>query len=1028
MEFFAPWIRLVIFAIFTFIGTISTFILSDVFNEKYFTDAGVLKEIPDNISYVHAANVIVVIIQIFATIMCAIKVIQIPHDVKNNDNNSVVWNTHEAVLLLIAAGVNSNLLAEKFFNSNFFVSVYVDGGDDALIGNEQFHDIIRLTMIYTRLGASAIAWMFFGFNMVFRTKNQYWSQPPSDPMEWISRIAVSFIFISQIIYSTIHFVQLHPDSIKKLFPSETNNFVNERHLEFISENISDLSLAIIGFIITWVSVPPSDNVNSLATTEIFNTLFLGFYGAMSAVRSAFAIHFLKGDINTAWVPLVVFIVGAVVSVGAKVISNRSNFRTVAIDQIVIFYNAIGQNYSIISLIWKLSLAAGMSAMFIAMFSTQAQWFTFDITPGAIPNATIGVAEHIIEDVYDFGQSAFDLIKDLDPCRWGTNNNHPLADLNIQYTGKDDIYGERPPNARQKNPFNIKDYDITKEGAICKCPVGKTDCSCNYINDIRDTIKNGKGGKESLVQRKEKIANDHLDSEMDRFDGNFSNWDDSSTYAKHLKKCHTIECDVVLGVAIASEVTIFAGDVIALFLPALSGVADTLAWLGQMANRIAHNIITYGIKIAKTLTGLAKRLSFLKPLVKLLVDIQKTIFKESFKMSLDLLIVYVPLIINGALCVLIAFWRRENVHKIFQTFGVIVTFYIPLTLLNASMYGLMFLFPHVIDDVVKIIPHQLFVVTSTEHVGFSLLRKAYLISTIGCFLLFVSSLLDDAYYLRKKAGKLRNAIREIFINKPTRTSVDMWDGYNDEQVKRRSKIADAGWFTALTVSIAVPVLFVLAYHYDWEFVKIRYGPAGPLLNVVNAFHGHTNMLQNTQNHVDFVDENSLCGLIGKAVKLAIQETIGVLDGLAREIATKLETFVESVFHLSSIISEFEDVGTKGINFLEETWQTAEKTLVLIIPLLVTILITITTFALPRVNDNTKDEIERTSKQLILIGVYYNIALLIMLQQLFATISNLKLHIFYFRFESGPLVPIGFIASGLNAISLFSLYVNKIYSAQ
>ena len=1040
-EFIAPWVRLIMFAVFTFVGTMGSFILSDVFQEKYYTDGGLKPIETGSTEYVHVASIIVLIIQIFASIMCALKVIHVPHTPYKEPKSwaeKYMWETHEAVFLMIASGINSNLLAEKFFESDFFKSVYEDAPDSKLniIGNEEFHDFLRLAMIYSRFAFAAFAWIFIVYNLTVVASNQYWRQPPSDPMEWISLVSVSAIFITQIIYSSIHFIELHPESLKKQIPSDLPVMVEERHLEFISENISEVSLGFIGLALTWLSVADTDLVNSLATTEVFNTIFLGFYGAMYAVKSAFAVHFLKGDIDTAWVPLVVFAAGATLSIGARVIAHRSDIRTIGKDQIFMFYNAVGRNYSLISFMWRLALGGGIAAMLIAGFSTQAQWFTFQIVPGNIPNSTVRTAEHIIGNITDFGHDAFNLLKDLDPCRWGTDGNFQNVKPDIKYDGKDTKFGDRPDNIKPKNPFKMSNYDMTKppggQTDVCKCSNGHSECGCNYINQVNNKVTKGDSGKKSLVQKKEDIANDHLDREMASFQNpdkslNLSKWDDTSPYNDKLKECHSTECDIVLGIAIASETAIFVGDALS-FLPFVGEVAETAAWLGQMANRIGHNVVTYGIKLAKMLAGLAKRLKFLEPMIELLITLQKTAFKESFAMSLDLIIVYVPLMINGALCILIAFWRRENVHKMFQTYGVIVTFYIPLTLLNASMYGLMFLFPEVITDVVKIIPSELFTVVSTEHVGFSLLRKSYLMATIASFILFLSSLLDDAYYIRRKAGSLRKALRGVFKRQPTKTSVDMWEGYNDDEVRRRSKWVDMGWFQAFTISAAIPILFALSYSYEWKFVDMHYGPSGPLLKIVNAFHGHTNILQDTKAHNDFIDENSLCGLVGKMVGELIEEVITGLETIGKEIGTKLETFVESVFHFSDVISKFEGVGTKGIDILEETWDIAEKTLVLIVPLLLSILIAITTFILPRVNDEAADEIEKTVKQLTMIGIYYNVALIVMMQQLFSTITNLKLHIFYFRFIPGPLVTIGMIASGLNALSLFSLYVNKIYRAE
>jgi hypothetical protein len=103
-------------------------------------------------------------------------------------------------------------------------------------------------------------------------------------------------------------------------------------------------------------------------------------------------------------------------------------------------------------------------------------------------------------------------------------------------------------------------------------------------------------------------------------------------------------------------------------------------------------------------------------------------------------------------------------------------------------------------------------------------------------------------------------------------------------------------------------------------------------------------------------------------------------------------------------------------------------VLIVPLFTTILILLVTFIIPRTTKEHKEEATRTIRQIILIGIYYNVALMVMMQQLFSTISNMNLHVFYFEFKAGPLMPLGMIATGLNALSLFSLYVENVYRTE
>lgn len=1003
------------FASFTFMGTMATTILNDIMSEKSFQQGGLREIETDGYGYVHGANMVVITIQVFATIMCALKVIHVP---QQKLTSTYVWETHEAIFLMIAAGINSNLLVEKFFESKFFVSVYADVDPDSpfsFMDDEQFHQIMRDVMVYLRFIFAGIAWAFIVFNLTVKGTNQYKTQHPRG-LELISLAAVSAIFLVQGIYSVMHISELNPESLKRRFATDTPEIINGRHMEFVSENVSELSLAMIGFILTWYSPKNDDTANQLAATEVFNTMFLGTYGAMAAIRSAFALHILEGDVNTAWVPLMFYVLGATVSVGARVMENRTNLRQVASEQTVLFYRAVGQNYTLIGFLWKLSLALGIAAMLIATFSTQAQWFVFKFEAGKIPKNVAHVTGDILGTVTKYGEDAFQVIDKLNPCTWTPLSHPEVNDGKIEYGDSHLPFGPRPHP--EKSSFTMSDTDASK--LQCSCKGGSSDCTnCQYIDSIKSKITSDDG----LRTQKGKL-DEQMRRELNGMDGDFKKWDRETKYHEHLKKCHTIECDVVMGIAIAAETAIFASDVVA-FLPFVGGITKDLidggAWVAQQANRVAHNIITYGLRLSKVLTGLREKLDALEPLVTLLGRLQKEVFKARYEMSFDILVVYLPLFVNGALCFLIAFWRRENVHKLFQTYRVIVTFYLPLTLLNASMFGLMSIFPAVVDDIVRAVPKELFTVTPEEHVGFSLLRKAYMMSTIASFLLFVSTLLDDAYHIRNKAGILRRAMKEVATQKPAKTDAG--------PVELNTSYVDVGWLQAASITMIVPILFVLSYSYDWRFVDIQFGPAGPLLKVVNSFHSHASMLSDNGAHQDFVEENSLCGLIGKLVGKAISFAIKELDIFADVVGKQLAVFAESILHFGKIISSFEKVGTTGISVLTEVWAFAERILVLIIPMIASFLITVTAFILPRIdNEGAREEVEKTVKQLVMVGLYYNVSLLVMMTQLFATVSNVDLHVFYFKMNVGTLVPVGYICTFVNAVALFAIFVNSIYKAE
>jgi hypothetical protein len=1009
LELIGPYVRILVFNVFAFLGVMASFILSQVFEEKYYTEAGLFTILTGEYQYVHAANIIVRIIQIFACIMCATKIIEIPHGTYVKPKtvaDKYVWATHEAVFLIMASGIDSNDLSEKFFNNQFFVVIANDAAEASnsilFLNSESFHIIIKYVMIYSRIVCLAVGWVFIVYNLVVGGTNQFIRQPPTDPMELVALVTTTIMFFTQGVYGITHFVQLWPDSLVAVIQSiDTKQMIQERHLEFVTENLSDISLSVIGVWLTWFSSPPDNKRNALATTFLFNNVFLGFFGTAFSIKTAFATHIVKNEANTAWVPLAIFILAMVVGVVTHAITYRKTVKTTLTDNAVLFYDAVGSNYTLVSFTWKLSIAGGICALFMALLSTQAQWFTFTISAGRVPKDVAHLTGGIVQELNTLGHKGFQVIKGLDPCSWdASKGSTPTMNTNVSYTYDDTGYGKRPFTA--KSEFSLQQADIS--ATDCRCKDGTTHCSCDYINKIHaDVIQ-------KRVER-QTTADAELNPVLDKYN-TFQDWDENSTYMNSLQKCHRTECDIVLGVAIACETAILAGDAFS-FLPFVGSLVSNAAWFGQMTNRIGNNVMMVAKMVVKILQGLWKRIEQFKPLVSLLMSLEKKLFQERYQMSLDVLIVYLPLFINGFFCTLIGFWRRENVHKVFQTYGVVVTFYIPLVLLNLSMVGLMTVFPYVIDDACTLVPNNLLFIQSKEHVGFSLLRSSYVVSTISTFILLLSTLLDDAYFLREKAGTIRKAIKQM-LRWRTEAGPDaaplLW--------------VDRGWLQAFIISAVVPVLFALAYRYNWNFVNMKYGPSGPLLKVVSAFHSHTNMLQDIQKHHSNNKDNGLCGLIGKAVRSVTTDIIKEFDLLVESAAERMVEFVKSVTLFSEMISTFENEGRKSFRVLDESWELVEKVITLIIPLFCSTVMFIMAFVAPRLSKG-KDEVERIARQIITIGIYYNIALIVMMQQLFATISNLNLHIFYFEFKSGTLVIVGFIATALNAVSLLSLYVNSIY---
>lgn len=1011
-----PFFRMVIFFTFTVLGLTSASKLTDITNEKYYsyTDGGLKEIFTGSYELIHVTSVFITIFQTLTCFYCGMKVIHIPHEPykkKVSLYDKYIWHSHEAIFLLVASGINSNVLAERLFDNKLFVTIYKDNTEeDNFMTDERFHNMVKYFFIVTRFFLLALGCSFILFNLIIKGNNRLLRDRPKG-LEWAVHILPTFLFMTHIYYGVVHFAELYPESLKKQFKTETPDIVKNRHLEFVLENVGDVFLSFIGLILVWFY--DIGQRNHLASTLLFNTVIMGFVGTCISMRNAYSVHYLHGDDNIYWIPLLIY--SAVVTGVVAVNSIRFNsIRESLIDYAKTFYIAVGGNKSPEVILWRIGITLGIAAFFLALISTQGQWFTFDVKSGSVPNKTVHMVTTALSDIEELGEKTFGVLKKLDPCRWNTGTgSNPNINDDISYNYPPE-FGPRPDIP--PSDFSLKNRDIQNMDCKCKSSSSDKKCPCNYVNNIKDHVSNKRQQQQDLAESSE-IAQLH-----DQYTS-FKEMNEDSNYLESMKHCHSLECDAVLGVATFAEATIIAQGLMSFFAPGAEvAAADGFAWFSQMGNRVAHGIITFAKKSAKFLTGLVKKLGYLKPLITLLEEIAGYKFKTSFQFSMDLLLVYVPLIVNGFLCILIGFWRRENVHKMFQTYGVIVTFYVPLMVLNLSMVGLMYIFPVIVRDICKVIPREIMVVKPDEHVGFSLLRVSYIVSTAGAFVLLLSSLLDDAYYIRKKAKVLRNLVKGTFKRNPKSNSGAAETGINIYDY------IDNGWLQAFIISSPILILFSLSYHYDWKFINFRYGPSGPLLSVTNSFHGHTNLIRDVDHSKDWVDENSLCGLIGKAIEAAIGAVLTDIGQFIVNVGKKLETMIDGVLHFSAIISEFENEGRKVVHVIEDTWGILEKTLVLIVPLMVVVLLFLTTIFLPRVKKDERDEVQRTAKQLTLIGIYYNIALMVMIQQLFSTVSNLKLHVFYFEFHAGPLLPIGFIASGLNALSLFSLYVESIYRVE
>ena len=1008
----SPPFRFVIVSTFVLVGCLNVYIMNEIFDETYITMDGVKKVYSGNVEIVHIADILSNVFQLLVCFYCAARVIQVPHVAEKKVKSffqKFVWDSHEAIFLLIASTVNSNRLVEHLFESDFISTVYKDE-DIEIVGfvmnDEKFHYLVERVIFFIRLFLMTLGVVFLFINVVIRGNNSLIKNRPSGVK--ILEYIIPTIYYSVVLFYTMRYIiDFHQDTLEKQYPAELPEHMKNRRFEFIIENIGNVFIPLACIMFTWVE--DEQQMNQLASMFVFNTIIVGFYAMCITVKISYSMYYLDGNLNTYWFIILLYF-ACVVGVIAVRVLQRENLKKTLFDMSKSFYYAVGGNTAPVAVLWRLGVVLGIIGFILAIMSTQAQWFTFEVKPGKIPINVSHVVGNVTHDVEDFGDTILSAVKKLDPCRWvvgDTDNQHVNSTIDTSFPS----YNGNPAPEFHKSSFDMNNFDM-RQGE-CKCS-GKSNCPCDYINDIKSDHVITKEKQKSAANSND-IAKVH-----DEY-SKFSEIPDDSTYVQNMKECHATECSAVLGVAIASELAITLDALESFFLPG-SGLVAEAAWWAQKANRIGHGVVTMGLSIAKMLYKLENKINFFKPLVLLLEKLAMMEFKVSYKMSFDLLLVYVPVLVNGFFCILIGFWKRNNVNKFLHNISIMTTFYIPLFFVNISMIGLLYVFPVIINDICNIFRSgELITVTPSEHAGFSILRWSYIFSTAGAFVLMCASLLDDAYYFRKKILGLRQLLKSIIepASKSTRTvstSVNIYD------------IVDNGWLQAFIISFPVLFFILASYHYEWVFTVVNYGPSGTLLSVVSSFHGHTNIIQDATTIKDDSTEG-LCGLIGKGVEILTKEILKDIEIGADFLVRRLELFVDSVFHLSSVITGFKDAGKVGVDILDSVWTIAEKSIVLIIPTCVTLLMLVAVLGLPKITDiETRKSTEKTVKQMVLMGIYYNVILIVMMQQLFATISNINLYLFYFQFDPGFLVTLGYIASGLNAMSLFSLYVQNMYPVE
>lgn len=1074
-----PWIRFLLFIFLIILLLANIYAFDIIGGGKFVTFSGFVTIDNHGLLYV-VIDIILASYRTIALFLVLFKLIQYPHDVIGNkkgdelqlhqdqkeEDESYIWDSFYAFLLMIIGTTNSNDLLLELFSSKLFTSIHdisMDGNIQVVEGvtTTAIHNFVRWIFLIMKIVCTFWGLILFCINMS-KPGTFNWKVPNIG-----SLILFSFeilVFFSGLVISVLFAILMRPANVKDVhaisIDGSTNEFLETRTLEFAFEVTNELILilcchALVVFYYFTTDKRTDDIIkNGLVFTFPLRGILLGLYTSTLSSWQLLSFHY-SGLLHSMTdfeisIPIIIYLSSVVfVSIAIMFISFERDGSLLAVRKEIYNFGKLlslkVSHRNIQVILWKIGITFGFASLVIILMSVNGGWYDIKIKPGTVPSRVIDFIKDIEEDIEEKGHQVFDAIKDLDPCRWdpakGTEDTNSKTKNNVQWTySLNDTSGNPIPGTTYTSKLDLKKSSLTNYKNLddpsqntCKDkPNHDNKVTCHTLNQYTDTLRQNQA-------KQTQIASDPAFSGF--YDNhNFTTFDDDNReYRNKLTECHNVACETVLLTAIGYEATMFFSN-LAAWLPFGVGAEEEAAvewtvWFGQMSNRVGHGVV----KASRTMYWFVRKL-------KTTVGYLKTMFTSVRKLAaytkdyvvtpkLDSYVIFIPSIIYGGLCFLLGFWKRENTKSVAKDVSNLINFFIPLLLANVIMVLLLFLFPFLITELLKTLPPELIKVYFRIRHPLRLIRIAFTMSSVGCIIL-ISSIIIELY------GKISQGFTKVIrgfrsLLKPIRTISNYTRGNVNTSVLVENGGCveawfDVDWLQSAIISAPVFVFVYFIFVQNLEWITFTYGPTGDFIKIVQGFDSHAHLLAHShRTKEDF--EAFTCGLVGKAIEEAISFAITTLADAISDLANRMEQFLESIALFQSIMTGIEDAGHIIADIFDDTWRLAEKLLVMFVPMINTMLFLLGSVVSARMKrfEKASEEYENLNYLLntifSIIGLLaiYNITLILMAQELFKTINQINMFVFYFRARVGLLSTYALISSGLNLLGLFSLYIGNMY---
>jgi hypothetical protein len=1028
--------RLLLFFLAGSLGTINLYALERIFDNYYVTEEGFVKmeSVPTFFFFV---EFVVYFMRTLFNFLVLLRLIQVPTKAPTKEqqdiDDGIIWSTAFAVLMVtLGTNTDHNIGFETYLGSNSDTPHHHGFN----LSSQAAHTGARIVSALAKM--VCLVWGIIQVIVNTAKPGTFKFDRRISWHRWMVGLLDCSVFLVGVAYVLHNMYVMHPSSLN-MKDVDVEGFLAAWNTEFYLFQGTELTLGFIGAAITFYSYfmyeAKASDKTVIAFSHGYRVFILGLYTSASATWHAHSMEIYqngKADSVTlfAATPFVYFLVVSAITtmykfVTAPVVRNLKDAANLfALTGVRVFH------LSGSVLFWRLGNALCIFAMIHMLLLGFSEWVHVEIYPGTVVSNIKSVVETVENDIVFAGEKAFDVLKELDPCRWSVHENTQSTQLNEDISYSYSFPGGDSSTSKTKS-FNIKNVNPA-EKINCKCKDGGTDtCDCDTLN----------AAKRNLTWTRSLKAQFVASNDIGQIDGitKLEEFTEDKTYAQKLQKCHSIECDVVLGAAIAAETALLGSDFLWIFGPAESVVADA-AWFAQQANRIGHNVIKYGMKLAKTVTGLIKRVYQMKPMIdtfKFLAGLDTVVH---FSPDIGQILIALPVVLLGLFSISASLSKRENINTVVTELALVTKTYIPLTLVCWSMAGLVFAIPPLIERIIKAIPKAIIQSKIKETHSLTLMRYVFVISAIGSTFIMLSSLLASFGKLRSNGNKFLKLLREP-ANKLLGRDVssdrrDEVDGGADGsevrsfigRIRAAFALTDPAWLQASMISFVAVGLLIYAIVNDYYLLAFHYGPTDRFISTLGSLRAHATV-HGHSSEVAEVSREGLCGLIGKGVEAAIKEAVKEMGKLFGELEGSLETFFGSIEEFLGLSNLFDQFGKIAMSIFDNAWLIIEFVIAFAIPVLNAGIMLYVSFAKAYYEKKRRYEdaeyLATFCTGVIETLIYYNIILLVMVHQAYNMLGNVDFKLFYIGMETGPLFPSAAACLLLNALSVMSLYVESIY---